>query len=164
MKSIKITVAIVWIITAGVMAIPEEKLHSHRHEPSSMVMMPIPETDVTADITPTREEIDLIVRVTYAEAGNQPEEGIRAVVDVIRNRVNDPRFPNDIRGVLYATDQFSVVTFGTIWNVEVTQEKIDLVTDEWLTDTPVIGETYVYFNGAPIGNNVIQIYGHYFGE
>ena len=62
------------------------------------------------------EDIELLARVTYAEAGNQSEYGQRLVIDTILNRVDDPRFKEtDIRSVIYAPKQFDVVTNGTIW-------------------------------------------------
>lgn len=111
-----------------------------------------------------QNHFDLLARCVYAEAGNQPEEGIRACVDVIRNRVNDVRFPDTIEEVIYQPRQFSVVSYGAIWAIDVTDEMIDLIADEWTTDAPVLSETVIYFNNAPIGSNVIKIGDHYFGE
>ena len=176
MKIYKRVTAVVWMMAILGILITENQendLHTHRREvrPPTLAMMPIREEPETVELlttwcieTPTDYEIDLLVRCVYAEAGNQPEEGIRAVVDVIRNRVNDTRFPDSIEGVITAQDQFAVYTFGSMWLVEVTQDKIDLVLDEWMTDTPVLSEEYIYFNGLPIGSEpYIVIGGHYFG-
>lgn len=61
-----------------------------------------------------REQLDLLSRLIYAEAGNQPMQGKIAVGNVIFNRVADSRFPDTIYGVIYAKNQFSVVKNGTI--------------------------------------------------
>lgn len=53
------------------------------------------------------EDIDLIARVVYAEAGNQDEIGKRLVADVILNRLEDPNFPNMIYDVVYEENQFA---------------------------------------------------------
>ena len=57
-------------------------------------------------------------RVIYAESGNQPMEGMLGVGNVVLNRVRDESgiFPNDIRGVIFQENQFSVVDNGTIFS------------------------------------------------
>lgn len=55
------------------------------------------------------EEIKLLAKVVYLEAGNQGEMGMRLVIDCVLNRVDNPRFSNTIRGVLYEKNQFTVV-------------------------------------------------------
>ena len=62
----------------------------------------------------TQEEIDLLAKVVYAEAGNQPFEGQVAVAATIINRVQSSRFPNTLKEVIYAKNQFSVVKNGVI--------------------------------------------------
>lgn len=57
----------------------------------------------------SNEELDLLYRVVYAEAGVEPYEGQVAVAQVILNRVKDERFPNTITGVVYQKHQFEVV-------------------------------------------------------
>ncbi|BBU72671.1 endolysin [Cronobacter phage vB_CsaP_009] len=44
---------------------------------------------------------------TYMEAGNQGFDGMHRVADVVHNRVEDPRFPDDVMGVLLQKNQFS---------------------------------------------------------
>lgn len=44
---------------------------------------------------------------TYMEAGNQGDKGMQMVADVVINRVNDDRFPNDVMSVLLQKNQFS---------------------------------------------------------
>lgn len=60
------------------------------------------------------EQLDLLSRLINAEAGNQPILGKIAVGNVVLNRVQDPRFPDTIYGVIYAKNQFSVVKNGRI--------------------------------------------------
>ena len=47
-------------------------------------------------VTLTQEEIDLIALCVMAEAEGEPEEGQRLVIDTILNRVDDPRFPDNV--------------------------------------------------------------------
>lgn len=54
-------------------------------------------------------------RIIYAESGNQPLEGKIAVGNVVMNRVNNPRFPNNIYDVLFQKNQFSPAASGSIY-------------------------------------------------
>ena len=55
-------------------------------------------------------------RVIYAESGNQPLEGKMAVGNVVMNRVNNPIFPDTIKGVLAQKNQFSTYKNGKLAN------------------------------------------------
>lgn len=67
-----------------------------------------------AHVTYTDEEFELLARVINAEAYSEPFEGKVAVGNVIINRVQHPKFPNTIKDVVYAPNQFTVVTNGHI--------------------------------------------------
>lgn len=54
----------------------------------------------------TDGERDLLAAIVFAEAGNQDLDGMRYVVDVVLNRVDDSRFPNDITQVIFQPGQF----------------------------------------------------------
>lgn len=54
-------------------------------------------------------------RIIHAESGNQPLEGKIAVGNVVMNRVNHPRFPNNIYDVLFQKNQFSPAASGSIY-------------------------------------------------
>lgn len=54
----------------------------------------------------TDGERDLMAAIVFAEAGSEDLEGKRYVVDVVLNRVDDPRFPEDITGVIFQPYQF----------------------------------------------------------
>lgn len=53
------------------------------------------------------DSLELLAICVEAEAGNQPLEGRRMVVDVILNRVDDPDFPDTIEGVITQPYHFS---------------------------------------------------------
>lgn len=61
------------------------------------------------------EDRDAIGRVTYAEAGNQGEEGIAAVIFTILNRVNSGQFGSDVQEVVDAPNQFEPATRAGGW-------------------------------------------------
>ena len=112
----------------------------------------------------TDEEKELICRITFREAGNQCEQGQRAVMEVILNRVKDSKFPNSVEGVLSAPGQFST------WKLrhKVTSEQIDnmmIILEMVHDEEPVLAGNYVYFDGVQhsYGKNYIKIQGHWFG-
>jgi hypothetical protein len=61
------------------------------------------------------EDREAIGRVTYAEAGNQDEEGIAAVIFTILNRVNSGQFGGSVQGVIDAPNQFEPATRAGGW-------------------------------------------------
>jgi len=54
----------------------------------------------------TDADLRLLAKITMVEAGNESYEGQLAIANVILNRVNDSRFPDTIRGVIYSGKQF----------------------------------------------------------
>lgn len=64
--------------------------------------------------TITKEEKDLLARLVHAEAKGEPYEGQIAVALVVLNRVEDNRFPDKIKDVIYEERQFQPVDNGAI--------------------------------------------------
>lgn len=64
------------------------------------------------------EDLFWLARIIWAESGNQSFTGQLAVGNVVMNRVNDRsgRFPDDIYGVIFQTNQFQPTDNGTIYN------------------------------------------------
>jgi spore germination cell wall hydrolase CwlJ-like protein len=64
--------------------------------------------------------IDCLADAIYYEAGFEPDDGQRAVAQVVLNRVRDPNFPNTVCGVVYqgwqrkTGCQFSFVCDGSL--------------------------------------------------
>ena len=59
-------------------------------------------------------DVELLAKITYAEAGNQTLEQQLAVAAVILNRVESESFPNTIQEVISQKGQFSSVKGGTV--------------------------------------------------
>ena len=60
-----------------------------------------PEPPSRADVSvPSSEDFACLQEAIYFEAGNSPAIGQQAVAHVILNRVEDPRFPNTVCGVV----------------------------------------------------------------
>lgn len=55
----------------------------------------------------TQQEKDYIAKLVFLEARGEPDEGQRAVIEVILNRVLSGSFPNTINGVIFQSGQFS---------------------------------------------------------
>lgn len=64
------------------------------------------------DLPFTPEEMEILYRIAWAEARGEDDKGLILVINVIINRMNDPAFPNDVRGVVFAPNQFSPITNG----------------------------------------------------
>jgi spore germination cell wall hydrolase CwlJ-like protein len=54
-------------------------------------------------------ELDCLTRVILYESGAESRAGQLAVADVVLNRVQSPRFPDTICGVIYQRGQFSSI-------------------------------------------------------
>ena len=62
----------------------------------------------------TQSELKLLAAIIQAEAGSVDYGGMIAVGSVVMNRVDDPRFPDTIPGVIYAPYQFEPAESGTL--------------------------------------------------
>jgi cell wall hydrolase len=74
------------------------------HEPLNPATLPL-----------SAEDRDAISRVAYAEAGNQGEEGIAAVIWTILNRVLSGHFQPTVQAVIDAPNQFEPATRAGGW-------------------------------------------------
>ena len=90
--------------------------------------------------TYSHDALDLLAMVVQAEAGNQDLLGKRLVVDVILNRVDSDKFPNDLESVLRQSGQFSVVASGAIYKNTPSDETIEAIKMELeeRTDTEIM--------------------------
>ncbi|MEG1409247.1 MAG: cell wall hydrolase [Terrisporobacter sp.] len=66
-------------------------------------------------ISITNDELYLLSKLVSSEARGESYEGQVAVAAVVINRVLDPRFPTDIKEVIYQKNAFSVVNNGEIY-------------------------------------------------
>ena len=64
------------------------------------------------------DEVLWLSRIIHAESGNQPLAGKIAVGTVVMNRVDSPKYPNTIYGVIFDKKygvQFTPTENGTVW-------------------------------------------------
>ena len=78
-----------------------------------------------------KEELEILERIVEAEAGNQDAEGKLLIANVILNRVESEKFPDTVKEVVLQKEkgicQFSPVSSGRIWKVEVSEETSEAV-------------------------------------
>lgn len=91
-------------------------------------------------------DVLLMARAVHGEARGEPYEGKVAVAAVILNRVQDPKFPDTVSGVIFQPRAFTAVDDGQIW-LEPDQNAFQAVRDAINGWDPSNGALY-YFNPA----------------
>ena len=61
----------------------------------------------------------ILERIVEAEAGDQDLKGRLLVANVVLNRVKSKKFPNTVKGVVFAHRQFSPISNGSYYRVHV---------------------------------------------
>ena len=109
-------------------------------------------------------DIENLLKVVEAEAGNQDDLGKAYVCDVILNRVDTGRWGDTIDDIIYYPNAFSVVSNGTIDNIEVSEGTYKVVCQELQnrTNTEVLAfRTGNYHSG---NTPLFQHGDHYFSK
>lgn len=102
----------------------------------------------------------LLASVIWVEARGESEEGQQAVAEVILNRLVSESFPNTLKGVLYAEDQFLSINF--LGDAEPYQAQYEAI-ERAIYGPYILPEDVVHFATFRINQNVWgQIGGHYF--
>lgn len=114
--------------------------------------------------------------VIYQEVGGNMycDECRKRVGDVVLNRVNDPRFPDTIEGVLLQSGQYGKLSWtGIVWQSraqyageKAAVERAYKTADELLAGnhSELYGNGYVWQAGFVQGVDNIYCCGHYFGR
>jgi N-acetylmuramoyl-L-alanine amidase len=105
----------------------------------------------TNKINLSKSDIDLLARIVRAEAQTEPFEGKVAVATVVLNRVESPKFPNTIKGVIYQRGQFQPVSNGQI-NKPADKESIKAVYAA-LSDMRHIAKDSLFFYNPKIATS-----------
>jgi uncharacterized protein YgiM (DUF1202 family) len=77
----------------------------------------------------TEENVYLLAKLIYCEAGGQGYDGQRAVATVVVNRMFDGTMGNTVQSVIYRPNQFSPVGSGKIERITPTKENIQAARD-----------------------------------
>lgn len=71
------------------------------------------------------EDLEVLLRIVEAEAGNEDEEGKLLVANVVLNRVESDLFPSTVKDVVFQREkgvtQFSPVSNGSYYRVKVSE-------------------------------------------
>lgn len=113
-----------------------------------------------------RVQKEMLAQLVQAEAGNQPLTGMRFVVDVVLNRVDDPRFPDTIEEVIFqgGPTQFSVTVNGMFESAadNISEEALLAVELEW-EERLDYGILYFSSTKTPVnGKNAFKYFDHWF--
>lgn len=115
------------------------------------------------EITISDEEWNMINLCVEAEAGNQDLKGKRLVADVILNRVESDRFPNNICDVITQKYQFSTYWDGAMDRAEPSEETNEAVRMELESR---IDDKILFFTAGGYNRYCVPAYkygDHYFG-
>lgn len=79
----------------------------------------------------SERDMELLLRIVEAEAGCEDEDGRLLVANVVLNRMESELFPDSVAEVVLQTSngvsQFSPVSSGSIWTVEISEETREAV-------------------------------------
>ena len=95
----------------------------------------------------TDEELDMLARLVYREAGSGSKDGMRAVATVVLNRVRSPYFGSTIKAVITAPGQF----YGSLDNINAPSACYDIA-KECLAGN-LYARDILYFKSASSGKS-----------
>ncbi len=102
---------------------------------------PTPEPAVIVDPA----ELALLAKLVQVEAGNESYEGKLAVASVVMNRVNSDDFPDTLKDVIYARNQFPPATNGLLDKAKASEDCIKAAKAALSGENNVPGAVY-FFN------------------
>ena len=108
------------------------------------------------------DDMELIALVCVAEAEGESEYGKRLVIDTILNRLDSEYFPNDIKEIVYAPNQYQCISNGRINKVEYNEYIANLVMEEYHNRT---NSDVLYFkteNFFSFAKPIVHEGNHYF--
>lgn len=115
-----------------------------------------------------RDEMEMVALMVCAEAGNQDLDGMRLVTDVILNRMDSNKFPdqNTAEEVLFASGQFGPIADGRYWEmgwiIDDYPDVYKAVEMEWERETR-LDQNVLYFNTSwDNGKNPFKHGDHWF--
>lgn len=111
---------------------------------------------------------EMVALMVCAEAGNQDLDGMRLVADVILNRVDSDKFPdqNTVEDVLFAPSQFGPISDGRYWEmgwiIDDYPDVYKAVEMEWKRESR-LDQNVLYFNTSwDNGTNPFKHGDHWF--
>lgn len=129
-------------------------------------MVELSEEEIALEMEQDAKE--MVALMVCAEAGNQDLDGMRLVADVILNRVDSDKFPdqNTVEDVLFAEGQFGPISDGRYWEmgwvIDDYPDVYKAVEMEWDREDR-LDQNVLYFNTTwDNGKNPFQHGDHWF--
>ena len=94
----------------------------------------------------TENELDMLAKIIYAEARGESYDGKVAVGAVVLNRVKSGKYPNNIKDVIFARNQFSPVSDGSYYSARPGESEYQAARDA--------------LNGVDPTNGALTFYAH----
>lgn len=106
----------------------------------------------------TEEELDLLSRLVYAEAGCDwfPDWVQQACASVVINRISSPLYPNNMWDVIYQPGQYGPAWSGGIYNTP--SQKVINNCRYVLENGPTLPASVMGQNGDATGNGIYTTY------
>ena len=115
------------------------------------------------EIQLTEEEIDLLAKILWVEARGESEDGQKAVVEVVFNRMVSEKFPDTLYDVLSQKKPVQFASWKLRDKAEPTEKEYTSIRAVLNGETSVVREDTVYFATKKLTRNLdIKIGGHYF--
>lgn len=105
----------------------------------------LPDAIKVAAFSYTNEELDMLARLIYREAGSNSDGGMRAVATVVLNRVRSPYFGSTIKAVINAPGQF----YGSLDGINAPEECYRIAKD--CLSGNLYDSEILYFKSASTG-------------
>lgn len=105
----------------------------------------------------SEDEYHLLAALVKEEAGNQSFTGQRCVVEVVFNRILDPRFPDTITEVIMQKNQFSVA--HRLDKSKPTQEQYDAIDATLSCVEPVMPKEVLFFASVKMNRPLYDVIG-----
>lgn len=121
---------------------------------------------VYGGISLSEEDFDLLRRIMALEGHTEGHEGLKAIAEVVFNRMRSDRFPDTLQGVIYQRGQFATVKYLSkpyVLPGEAEDDAISEVLRE--TETVLPSTEYVFFSrGKSNGKAFVKINHHWFSR
>lgn len=118
------------------------------------------------DISLSQDDFDLLRRIMALEGHTEGHDGLKAIAEVVFNRMRSEKFPDTLEGVIYQRGQFATVRYlkkPYVLPGEAEDDAISEVLRE--TETVLPSTDYVFFSrGKSNGKAFVKINHHWFSR
>lgn len=109
----------------------------------------------------SQQEIELMARLIFSEAGIESDACKYAVANVVINRLNHPNYPNTVYDVIHQKGQFSVIADNSFYDKTPCSKSYEIAKDVLQNNIQTIPNDILFFkadySSANWGDPVIKI-------